>query len=62
MGIVTELVNYDQPMFVSSSADLLEGADINEYPVSWFGWHFLYFLLLYISLPDLCFCTNFTWW
>ena len=45
MSIVTELVNHNQPMFVPSSADLFEGTDINEYSVSWFGWHFLYFRL-----------------
>ena len=55
MGVVTELVNHDQPMFVSSSADLLEGTDVNEYPVSWFGWRFLYFLLLHISFLYLIF-------
>ena len=62
VSIVTELINHNQPMFVPSSADLFEGTDINEYPVSWFGWHFHYFLLLYISSPDICFCTSFTWW
>ena len=55
VSIVTELIDHNQPMFIPSSADLLEGTDINEYPVSWFGWHFLYFLLLYISLSDLSF-------
>ena len=48
VSIVTELINHNQPMFIPSSADLFEGTDINEYPVSWFGWNFLYFLLLYI--------------
>ena len=48
MSIIAELINHNQPMFISSSADLLEGTDINEHPVSWSGWHFLYFPFLYI--------------
>ena len=43
VGVITELINHNQPMSIPSSAGLLEGTDINEYPVSWFGWHFLYF-------------------
>ena len=38
MDIVTEFVHYNQPVSVSPSADMLEGTDINEYPVSLSGW------------------------
>ena len=54
VGIITELVNHNQPMFIPSSADLLEGTDINEYPVSWFGWHSLYILQVVLFFAHTC--------
>ena len=33
MDTITEFVHYNQPVSVSPSAGVLEGTDVNEYPV-----------------------------
>ena len=38
MSAITELIHHNQPVSISSSADLFEGADVYEYPVSRSGW------------------------
>ena len=34
VSAITELIHHNQPVSISSSADLLKRADIHEYPVS----------------------------
>ena len=48
MSTITELINHNQPVSVSPSAELFEGTDVYEYPVSWSGWQFLHLLLWYV--------------
>ena len=38
MSTITELINHNQPVSISSLTDLFKRTDVYEYPVSWYGW------------------------